>query len=251
MHCRLAELLVLATTLPTAASTSSLARSIPCLLRSVYSAAVWAAGIWRGRALVDFRPGGRGSSVVVALDHPAGHLRRTFDVGNSLFAAHAGVCPADRACNSQPAAPPIAMKPFPPACCTAPTASSVFWSSRFCAARRTSRRRLRCLRSMALCWPRLPWCKACLRRPKLYWIRTPRFGGWIYGPYVNHNHYAGLMEMLAPIPLIFALTRRARGPRKALRGRGRGADGQHHFSLRIARRHARPDRPRWRCWQCS
>ena len=44
---------------------------------------------------------------------------------------------------------------------------------------------------------------------KLYWIRAPRFGGWIYGPYVNHNHYAGLMEMLVPIPLVFCLTRYA------------------------------------------
>ena len=46
---------------------------------------------------------------------------------------------------------------------------------------------------------------------KLYWMRTPRFGGWIYGPYVNHNNYAGLMEMLAPIPLVFCLTRYAQG----------------------------------------
>ncbi len=46
---------------------------------------------------------------------------------------------------------------------------------------------------------------------KLYWLRTPRSGGWIYGPYVNHNHYAGLMEMLFPIPLVFAFTRFARG----------------------------------------
>ena len=44
---------------------------------------------------------------------------------------------------------------------------------------------------------------------KLYWIRQPRMGGWIYGPYVNHNHYAGLMEMLVPIPLVLALTRMA------------------------------------------
>jgi O-antigen ligase len=44
---------------------------------------------------------------------------------------------------------------------------------------------------------------------KLYWIRQPRSGGWIYGPYVNHNHYAGLMEMLVPIPLIVSLTRLA------------------------------------------
>jgi O-antigen ligase len=42
---------------------------------------------------------------------------------------------------------------------------------------------------------------------KLYWIRLPRMGGWIYGPYVNHNHYAGLMEMLVPIPLVLSLTR--------------------------------------------
>ena len=54
--------------------------------------------------------------------------------------------------------------------------------------------------------------------PKLYWLRTPRSGGWIYGPYVNHNHYAGLMEMLVPLPLVFALTRRARGPRKVFAG---------------------------------
>jgi len=44
---------------------------------------------------------------------------------------------------------------------------------------------------------------------KLYWLRTPRMGGWIYGPYVNHNHYAGLMEMLVPIPLVLSLTRLA------------------------------------------
>lgn len=51
---------------------------------------------------------------------------------------------------------------------------------------------------------------------KLYWIRTPRFGGWIYGPYVNHNHYAGLMEMLAPIPLVYAFSRYAHGRKKWL-----------------------------------
>ena len=44
---------------------------------------------------------------------------------------------------------------------------------------------------------------------KLYWVRQPRVGGWIYGPYVNHNHYAGLMELLVPIPLVLCLTRLA------------------------------------------
>jgi O-antigen ligase len=41
---------------------------------------------------------------------------------------------------------------------------------------------------------------------RLYWLRQPRMGGWIYGPYVNHNHYAGLMEMLIPIPLVLSMT---------------------------------------------
>ena len=49
---------------------------------------------------------------------------------------------------------------------------------------------------------------------KLYWVRTPHFGGWIYGPYVNHNHYAGLLEMLTPIPLVFAFSRYANGKKK-------------------------------------
>jgi len=44
---------------------------------------------------------------------------------------------------------------------------------------------------------------------KLYWMRQPRLGGWIYGSYVNHNHYAGLMELLVPIPLVLSLTRLA------------------------------------------
>ncbi|HVN19628.1 MAG TPA: O-antigen ligase family protein [Dongiaceae bacterium] len=44
---------------------------------------------------------------------------------------------------------------------------------------------------------------------KLYWLRVPQLGGRIYGPYVNHNHYAGLMEMLVPIPLVTSLSRLA------------------------------------------
>jgi O-antigen ligase len=44
---------------------------------------------------------------------------------------------------------------------------------------------------------------------KLYWLRHPSMGGAIYGPYVNHNHYAGLMELLVPIPLVLSLTRLA------------------------------------------
>ena len=49
---------------------------------------------------------------------------------------------------------------------------------------------------------------------RIYWAKTPEMGGWIYGPYVNHNHYAGLMEMLVPVPLVFCLSSFASGNRK-------------------------------------
>jgi O-antigen ligase len=52
----------------------------------------------------------------------------------------------------------------------------------------------------------------------LYWIRRPRFGGDIYGPYVNRNHYAGLMEMLTPFALLLALNRRFNTPQRFLFG---------------------------------
>ncbi|HEY6766232.1 MAG TPA: O-antigen ligase family protein [Candidatus Sulfotelmatobacter sp.] len=55
---------------------------------------------------------------------------------------------------------------------------------------------------------------------KLYWLREPRMGGWIYGPYVNHNHYAGLMEMLIPIPLVLALTQMARKKERLIAAAG-------------------------------
>jgi len=42
---------------------------------------------------------------------------------------------------------------------------------------------------------------------KIYWLRQPRFGGVPFGPYVNHNHYAGAMEMLAPMPLLMSLSK--------------------------------------------
>jgi len=55
---------------------------------------------------------------------------------------------------------------------------------------------------------------------KIYWLREAHLGGWIYGPYVNHNHYAGLMEMLVPIPLVFCFTRYAYGVRRTIAGVG-------------------------------
>lgn len=38
-----------------------------------------------------------------------------------------------------------------------------------------------------------------LSNNKIYWIRDLPYGGSIFGPYVNRNHYAGLMEMLFPL----------------------------------------------------
>ena len=49
---------------------------------------------------------------------------------------------------------------------------------------------------------------------RLYWIFSLEQGGLIYGPYVNHNHYAGLMEMLTPFPLVLAASHFTSGNRK-------------------------------------
>ena len=40
-----------------------------------------------------------------------------------------------------------------------------------------------------------------LSNNKIYWIRELTLGGNAFGPYVNRNHYAGLMEMLFPLVL--------------------------------------------------
>jgi O-antigen ligase len=53
---------------------------------------------------------------------------------------------------------------------------------------------------------------------KLFWLRTPRFSGSIFGSYVNRNHYAGLMEMLAPIPLAVSFSRLLPGVQRVLVG---------------------------------
>jgi O-antigen ligase len=41
----------------------------------------------------------------------------------------------------------------------------------------------------------------------IYWRITPPVG-WPFGPYVNHNHYGGMMEMLIPISAAYLLSRR-------------------------------------------
>ena len=51
---------------------------------------------------------------------------------------------------------------------------------------------------------------------KIYWLLTLHNGGSPFGPYVNHDHYAGLMEMLAPIPIVLSLGSLFRGGKRAL-----------------------------------
>ncbi len=48
---------------------------------------------------------------------------------------------------------------------------------------------------------------------KLYWFREMRYGGIPFGPYVNRNHFAGLMGLLIPVglaPLLAGKVRRER-----------------------------------------
>jgi len=50
----------------------------------------------------------------------------------------------------------------------------------------------------------------------IYWrVASP---GWTFGPYVNHNHYAGLMEMLIPLSIASALPALRKHPSAALLG---------------------------------
>lgn len=50
----------------------------------------------------------------------------------------------------------------------------------------------------------------------IYWSVKPRWPGSIFGPYVNRNHYAGLMEMLIPLAVCFVLFEPQGWARRAL-----------------------------------
>lgn len=54
---------------------------------------------------------------------------------------------------------------------------------------------------------------------KIFWLHTPKFNSaTIFGSYVNHNHYAGLMEMLTPIPFVLSMGHLLKGGKRALAG---------------------------------
>jgi len=52
---------------------------------------------------------------------------------------------------------------------------------------------------------------------KVFWLRAVQ-RGWIYGSYINHNHYAGLIELLLPIPLAFSFYDRLEIPKRVMCG---------------------------------
>jgi O-antigen ligase len=51
---------------------------------------------------------------------------------------------------------------------------------------------------------------------EIYWMVPVRSASFIFGPYVNHNHYAGIMEMLAPIPLVLSMMEELTPPKRVL-----------------------------------
>ncbi len=51
---------------------------------------------------------------------------------------------------------------------------------------------------------------------RIYWLRMPRTEASIFGPYVNHNHYAGLMEMLTPLAVVLSLSTIVQGGQRIL-----------------------------------
>src|SRR3954466_911042 len=50
----------------------------------------------------------------------------------------------------------------------------------------------------------------------MLFLRAPRIGPDLYGSYVNHNHYAGMMEMVAPFLIVYAASDKLRGSRRTL-----------------------------------
>jgi O-antigen ligase len=51
---------------------------------------------------------------------------------------------------------------------------------------------------------------------RIYWLRMPGTDASIFGPYVNHNHYAGLMEMLTPLAVVLSLSTMVEGGQRIL-----------------------------------
>lgn len=53
---------------------------------------------------------------------------------------------------------------------------------------------------------------------KFYWIRPNTVSITPFGPFVNHNHFAGYMEMLIPVPIAMIVTRAVRREMRLIAG---------------------------------
>jgi len=53
---------------------------------------------------------------------------------------------------------------------------------------------------------------------RIFWLHRPQFGGGIFGSYVNRNHYAGVIEMLVPFPLVVSMGHLLKKEKKAIVG---------------------------------
>ena len=51
---------------------------------------------------------------------------------------------------------------------------------------------------------------------KIYWVLSNQGAGEFFGPYINHAHYAGLMEMLVAFPLVLAMMSATSAPWRVL-----------------------------------
>src|SRR5262249_53508659 len=60
---------------------------------------------------------------------------------------------------------------------------------------------------------------------KLYWIRPNSVSISPFGPFVNHNHFAGYMELLIPVPIALIITRSIRRETRLLYGFAAAAMG--------------------------
>jgi O-antigen ligase len=60
---------------------------------------------------------------------------------------------------------------------------------------------------------------------KLYWLRENTVSISPFGPFVNHNHFAGYMELLIPVPIALIITRAVRRETRLLYGFAAAAMG--------------------------
>jgi hypothetical protein len=85
-----------------------------------------------------------------------------------------------------------------------------------CVAEENTRRRFAQIMSVfGVIYARFSLVQALTSNGKIFWLHSPHFNSaTIFGSYVNHNHYAGLMEMLTPIPFVLSMGHLLKGGKR-------------------------------------